>query len=441
MQVTVEDVSSVKKILHIEVPEDELKRELDNAYNQLKKNAKVKGFRPGKAPRSVLESMFKKDVHSDVASRLIQTSFVEAIKETDLKVIGTPKIDPQDLETKGSYKYDATVEIKPEIAAIDFKNLSLKKTRYTAGDKEVETQLEMLRKNMAALEKIETDRSVENEDFVLLDYEGLKDGKPFEETQRTENFTLKVGDGRISKEIDENLIGMKSGDEKEIKVVFPEDYFNKKLAGHEIDFQITLKEIRQEVLPELNDELAGKFGDYKNIDELKTAIIENLTQGYKKRTEQELNEQIFSAFLEKTSFEAPDSMIEYELNNIIDDAERSFSNQNVSMEDLGFTREKLSEKYRDTAEKQVKRHLILDKIIEQEELTLSDEDQEAGFKDIAAQFNQPLEQIKNYYRENKENLEYFKHTLLEKNAITLIIESSKIEEVEPEADQQTEDKK
>ena len=432
MPVTVEDLSSVKKILHIEVPENDTVRELDNAYNSLKKNAKIKGFRPGKVPRNVLERMFKKDVHADVTSRLIQESFINAVKETDLKIVGTPQIDPPELENKGPYKYDATVEIKPDIEAIDFKGLSLKKTRYQVRDEEIQAQLEMLQKNMARQEKIEEDRAVKDGDFILIDYEGLKDGKPLADTQRTENFTLKVGEGRIFKDFDEQTIGMKPGESKEIKISFPEDYFNKKLAGLEIDFQVALKEIKKEILPEINDTLAKNLGNYENLDELKKAITDNLTQGYDKRTEQELNEQIFSTLLEKIDFEVPDSMVKYELENIIAETEKSFSYHNVNMEDLGLNREKLEEKYHDTAVKQVKRHLILDKIIAQENMTLADEELENGFKDMAANFNQPPEEIKKYYQQNKENLEFFKHTLLEKNAIKLIIESSKIKEVEPE---------
>jgi trigger factor len=127
MQFTVEDVSSVKKTLHIEIPQDEVARELETAYNQLKKNAKIKGFRPGKVPRSVLERMFKKDVHADVSSRLIQSSFIDAIKQTELKVIGNPELEPPELTAGSSYKYDATVEISPEIEDIDYKGLSLEK--------------------------------------------------------------------------------------------------------------------------------------------------------------------------------------------------------------------------------------------------------------------------------------------------------------------------
>ena len=438
MQVTVEDVSSVKKILHIEVPEKIVIRELDNAYKNLKKNAKVKGFRPGKAPRSVLERLYKKDVHGDVSSKLLQDSFVEALKETELNIIGNPKIEPPQLEEKGPYKYDATVEVKPEIDDIDFKGLTLKKALYQVTDEEMEAQLKLLQKNMTQQIPITEDRPVQENDSVMIDYEGFKDGMPFPETQKTKNFTMKIGAGAISKTLDEELIGMKPGENREITVNFPEDHFNDKLANHEITFHVTLHEIREEILPEIDDEFAKKLGQYETLDDLKNAITSNLNEGYQKRVEQELNEQIYKDLIERTEFELPDSMVDYELNNIIDEIEKTLTYYNKTMEEQGLTKEMLVEEHRETAEKKVRRHLILGKIIDQENIELSDQELEDGFADMAQAVNQPVEAIKNYYQQNQDNLDFFKHTLLEKQAIKLIIDSSNIEEVEPELKKKTE---
>jgi len=246
MQVSVEDINSVKKTLHIEIPEEEVVRELDRAYNALKKNAKVKGFRPGKVPRSALVRLFKKDIHADVTSRLIQSSFIDAVKETELKIVGNPQVDPPELAATGSYKYDATVEVTPEIKDIDYSGLTLKRSNYRISDEEIDAQLKMLQKNFARQQKIEKNRAAEPEDFVLIDFEGFKEGRPFAETAKAENFSLKIGEGPVLKEFDDQLIGMKPGDSKEFKVTFPEDYHNKKLAGLEISFQVTLQEIREQ---------------------------------------------------------------------------------------------------------------------------------------------------------------------------------------------------
>ena len=441
MQFTVEDVSSVKKTLHIEIPQDEVARELEKAYNQLKKSAKIKGFRPGKVPRSVLVRMFKKDVHADVSSRLIQSSFIDAIKQSELKVVGNPQLEPPELAADSPYKYDATVEITPDITDIEFKGLSLKRTLYEASDSEVDIQLKTLQKSMAQQQKISDDRPARDEDFVRIDLEGSSDGKPVPEFAKTENFSLQIGKAVISEDFDNQISGMKAGDTKEFKVKFPEDFSNENLAGLEISFTATLNEIREEILPEINDALAKKAGPYESLDNLKEIIVDNLKQGYSKRVEQELNEQIFSELIAKTDFEVPDTMVEMELDGIVAEAERSFSYRNTSLEEMGLSRESIAEKYRDTALKQVKRHLILGKIIDQESLTLPDEELESGLKEMSENFNQPLEEIKKYYNQNPDNLEFFKHTLLEKKAIKLIIDNSTIEDVRPEEPHKTKPKK
>lgn len=432
MQVIVEDVSSIKKILHVEVPREKVSNELDKAYAQVKKNAKIRGFRPGKAPRSVLERLFKKDVHADVSSRLIQESFFEAVKEKDLKVIGTPKIDPPQLEAQKPFKYDATVEINPQIGDIDFKGLKLQKHNYDVGAEQIDVQLKMIQKRLGQLKIVDENRAIQEDDYALISYEGFKDGQPFAETQKTENYTLQIGKGQILKGFDDQLIGMVPGQAKEIKVQFPDDYFNANLAGHEIVFQVTLHEIREEVLPEIDDEFAKDVGKYETLHELKAEIRKHLKDGNAKRTEQELNEQIFQALIERTEFELPETMVEYELQGIIEETERSFAQQNRSLEDVGLSRETIAEKYRETAAKQVRRHLILNRIIEQEELKLSDDDLANGFREMSDSLQRPVEEIRDFYNQDKDKLEMFKHTLLEKQAIKLIIEDGRIEEVKPE---------
>ena len=432
MKVTVEDRSSVKKVMHIEIPEADVARALDDAYQTLKKTAKVKGFRPGKTPRGVLERLYKKDVNADVTSKLIQGAYVDALKETELKVVGSPVVDPSELKGEGDYCFDAAVEVQPELADIDFTGLKLKNTLYKASDEEVDLQIQMMQKNLAKREPIDEERPAQTGDFVQLDYEGFKDGKPFEETKKTENFGIKLGDALIAEDFDKGVVGMNPADEKEITVSFPEDYFNKKLAGHTVDFKVKLNDIRKEVLPEIDDELAKKLGPFTTLDEARDKIREHLTQGYDKRIEQELNEQIFSQILEKTAFEVPDVMVEHELNGIIADAERSFSYHNKTFEEAGLSREILMEKYRETAENQVRRQLILGKIIHQEKMELADEDLEKGFAEMATTYNQPVDVVKGVYGNSGDKLEIFKHALLEKQAIKLIMERNEIESVEPE---------
>ena len=432
MQVTVEDISSVKKTLHIEISKEEVAREIDKAYDEIKRTAKIKGFRPGKTPRSVLEKMFRKDVLADVSSRLIQSSFIDAIKEKDLRVVGRPKLAPPDLDSSQPYKYAATVEVTPPIEDLDYKGLKLKRSQYRVSADEVNTQLKMLQKNLAKLQKIGENRPVAEGDHVLIDFEGFRDGKPFAAAPRTENFTLKVGAGSVLKEFDQQLVGMSPGASREFPLTFPDDYGNKALAGQTVNFKVSLSEIREEILPDIDDELAKRVGRYDTLEALKQEIVANLTQGYEKRVEQELNEQAFGALLERTRFEVPETLVEMELEGIVEEAERSFAHRNTSLEDMGLSREIISTKYRETAVKQVKRHLLLGKLIDQEKLALSDAEVEEAIEKMAASFQQPAEQIRRYYRENPEKMDYFKHALLEKKATKLILDGSAIEDVEPE---------
>ncbi len=441
MKVTVEDVSSVKKVLHFEIPAEKVVSELNDAYKELKKTAKIKGFRPGKAPRNVLERMFKKDVHTDVTSRLLQESFIEALRENKLNIIGNPQIDPPELQATEAYCYDATVEIPPEIEDFDFKGLSLEKTMYAASDGEVGAQMAMLQKNLAEKKPIEEDRALKADDYALIDYEGAKDGQPFEETAKTENYTLKIGTGQITPDFDTALIGLQKGETKTFPIAFPDDYFNDKLKGLEISFTATVNDILEEVLPEINDDLAKKLGQFQNLDELKAKILENLKAGYDKRTEQELNEQIFKALIEKTDFELPEAMVNIEMEGIINEAQQSFAQHNIDMEQLGMTPDSLKEKYRETAENQVRRHLLLNKLVEQESLELTDDDLENAYQEMAEMYNQPVEGIKGFYSQNQEKLDIFKHTLLEKNALKLIIDNSDVTEVEPKTEEKDADAK
>ncbi|RLC07652.1 MAG: trigger factor [Deltaproteobacteria bacterium] len=437
MQVSVEELSSVKKVLHIEIPEDEVTRELEDAYKTLKKTAKIKGFRPGKVPRSVLERLYKKNVDAEVSSKLIQESFSDAIRENSLTYLGNPLIDPPELKPKEPYKYDATIETSPEIEDIDYQGMTIKKTLYQISEEEVDAQIRMLQKSLAKKELVEEDRPVRRDDFITIDYEGFKDGKPFAEIQKTENHILKVGAGEILEGFDEKLIGMMPDEKKEIDVQFPETHPNGKLANQEITFQVHVKDIRKEVLPEIDEAFLKNFR-YETLEDIKKEIRENLKQGYDKRVEQELNEQIFSGILEKNDFEIPDIMVQYELDSILSEIERSFAYRGTSMEELGLTKEKLSAEYRETAVKQVKRHLILGKLIEQEGLSVSDEELDKGLEDMANALHKSVDEVKEHYKEKKEELEYFKHALLEKRVISLMIENSTVEEVEPDPVQETE---
>ncbi len=435
MQVNIEDKSSVKKNIHIEIPHEDVKKELNKAYNELKKTAVIKGFRKGKAPRKVLEAKFKKDVHADITPRLIQESFSEVLKDNDLNIVGGPQVDPPELDPDKAYIFDITVEVRPEIEDIDFKGIEIKKTMHKIGENEVEAQIQMIRKTMSKKEKVEEERPVKEGDFVLIDYQGFIDGKPFDKTPKIENYVMAIGSKDMPGEFTEKLTGAIPRQELEIDVIYADDAPNKELAGKTITYKVLLKEIQEEILPPVDDDLARSLGgDIKDLEDLKDKIRTNLTQGYERRIQQEMDEQAFKFFTEKYKFEVPDALVEAELNGIVAEAEQAYAQNNISLEDAGLNPDFLRKQYREVAEKQAKRHLILEKIIEQEELELTEDELEQSFEETAAGMGATADAIKGMFKANENQFVFYKQVQLEKKAMKMIMENGNITEVEPETD-------
>ncbi len=434
MQVKIEDKSAVKKVLSFEIPKETVAKELDKAYAELKKKADIKGFRKGKIPRKVLENRFSKDVHADVAPRLIQDSFVEAIQEHNLNIVGGPQLDPPELEPGSDYAFDITVEVKPELPEVDYKGISLEKNRYAVSDSEIAAQISMIQKTMAKKQKVTETRAVKESDFVLIDYQGFLNGEPYEPTPKIENFLFKIGQNALPDEFSEKLTGSVPVQDIEVEVAYPDDHPDGNLKGRNILYKVTLNEIQEEILPEINDDLVKGLGRFETLDDVKESIRENLEKGIQQRVKHELSEQIFQHLLKKYEFEVPEAMIEGELEGIINETEQAYSANNTTFEEHGLSREKLSEQYRGVAEKQARRHLILDKIITQEKLDLTEEEMEKSLEEMARGMNATVDAIKNFFKMDPRQMDYYKHTQLEKKAIDLIIEGSQVTEKDPESD-------
>ena len=431
MQVKIEDKSSVKKVLSFEIPKEEVTKALDKAYNELKKKADVKGFRKGKVPRKVLENRFAKEVHADVAPRLIQDSFAQAIQEHKLNIVGPPQMDPPELNPEQAYAFEITVEVVPELDKVEFEGIALEKTQYKVSDAEIESQIYMIQKTLAKKERVTEERPVKDTDFVLIDYQGFLNGEPFDKTPKIENYVMGIGKGTLPHEFSEKLIGAIPVQNLEIEVAHAEDFHDQELKGKTILYKVTLKEIQEEIIPEANDDMVKDLGKFKTLDEVRTSIRENLELGNAQRVKHEMSEQVFQHLLGKCEFEIPEALVEGELNSIIMETEQAYAQNNMTLEQTGLTREIMQTRYRDVAEKQARRHLILDKVISQEGLDLTPEELDKSFEQMARGMNASLDAVKNYFQMDPRQLNYYKQTQLEKKAIDLIIEKGSVVEVEP----------
>jgi len=439
-QFQIEDVSGVKKILRIEIPEEIVTRELNSAYRELKKNVNVKGFRKGKVPRSVMERMFGKDVHENVRSELISEAFQKALVDSKLNTIGEPKIDIPDLKKGSSYKFSVTVEVRPDIGNVDFKGLKLSKNKYIINDEMIDKQIETHQKTMATTEPILEDRPLQLEDVAVIDYEGFKDGVPFELLPKTTAVRMELGKNELFHNFDENLLGMNKDQERTFDYTFPEDYPNNEFAGQKVQMKVILTDIRKKVYPELNDDFAKKMGNYQSMDELKNLIRDNYKNLYTNQAEKELQEMVFTQLLERVSFEVPEVWIKYELEGITQEIGQSLAMQNMSIEQIGLTPDKINEQYRELAITQARRHLLLNHLIEQEKLVAKDDEVEAEFEKMASTTGKTLDDIKAFYNNDDDderkqtNLEMLKYTILEKKAMQMILDANSVEEVELQAD-------
>ncbi len=430
MKVDVQDLSTVKKVLNVEIPEADVTRELDKSYKTLKKNVKVKGFRQGKVPLSLLERRFGKDVHAEVTGQLIQDSYVEALREVGLIPLAEPLVDPPELEKGQPYIYSATIEVQPPIDDLNVKGLKLTKRVHKVGDEEVDAQVKMLQKNQAQLKSIEEDRPIEHGDYILIDYEGFKDGEPFAPTGKTENFIVEVGSGRILEDFDRELVGMRPNETKEFPMHFPADYFNKELADLDITFTVTVKEIKEEVLPDIDDEFAKDLGEYQTLTELREAISKQLGRRYETQSERALRTDIVDTLIGQQDFELPEVLVKHELSALVRETNDALSYRGMSLEDTGQTEEGLSKRYHPEAEKRVREYLLLQKVIDQEGLALTDEMLEQGYNELAEVMNQTVETIKQFHNAHKESYEVFNQKTLEKEAVKFIIENGTIETIE-----------
>jgi trigger factor len=399
MNVNVEDISSIKKKVSVEIPEDQVMKEINSLYEELRRKAKIKGFRPGKVPRNILERYFKDYVKAEVVQKLVQGTYPTALSEAHLHPVSNPMIDPGDLESGKPFQYSATIEVKPEIKLEEYLGLNVEGKKEEVKDEEVEERLKSLQNLHANLKTIEEGRPIQNGDFVIVDYEAEMDGKPLEEG-RAIDFTVEVGSDRFIPAFEEKLIGLRSEEEREIKVPFPEDYGYKKWAGKTIAFHVKIKEIKEKILPILDDEFAKDLGDYSSLEELKVKLKQEIEREKKLALERQLKDQMVDQLLQKNQFEVPQSLVEEQIKALVSDTKLRLATQGASLDKLGISEEKLQEDYRETAMRQVRTFMILEKIAEREGVTVTDEEVEDRLREISERTHQKFDVVKRYYEKD-----------------------------------------
>ncbi len=425
MKAEVERLGECKVILKIEVPADRVKRELDNLYNDLQRKAKLPGFRRGKVPLDVLKTYFAGSIKADALDRLIPETYQEALKENDFVPCSQPKIEEVKHEENRPLSFKATVEIKPKIALKKYKGLKAKKIIRIVTEEDAGHALERLKHRHAEFITVEN-RPAKKGDWVIVDFVGNIEGKPFKDNE-AKNFSLEIGSKTLVSDFEDQLIGLKKGEEREVRVKFPGDYHNKKLAEKEVLFEVNLKEIKEKKLPKIDDEFAQDL-KFANLEELKRRIREDLERYEREHSERLLRDNLMDWLIRKTPFPLPQAMVERELEVMVEDALTRMRYSGIDPKRMGIEEAKLKERYRPSAERRVKSTLILEEIAKQENTEVNEEEIEKRIEEMALSTGQKKEDLKDFFEKEKSHLAGLKEEIRLKKALNFIVNEARVKE-------------
>ena len=426
MSVKVEKTDKTNEVkLEFTVEAAKFEEAIQTVYKKSAKYFKIPGFRNGKAPFKMVEKMYGIEMfYEDAFNEVAPSVYEEGIKEANVEVVSRPKIDVTQMEAGKDLIFTAVVQTKPEVTLGKYKGIEIKKHEYTVSNEDIEHELGHMAEKNARLVAVE-DRPVESGDITVIDFEGFVDGKAFE-GGKAQNHELTIGSNTFIPGFEDQIIGMKIEEEKEINVKFPEEYFSKNLAGKDAMFKVKLHEIKKKEMPEINDELAKDISEFDTLEELKASIKEKQEKDNETRAKYETEDDAIEAVCKNAKVEIPSGMIDLETENMEKDMEQRLSYQGMSFNDylqmIGKTRESFKEEYKPQAEKQVKTRLVLEAIAKDAKIEPTDEEVSNKISEMAKAYGQKEEEVKN----NEQLINYVKNSLTTEKTIEFIVSNAKI---------------
>ncbi|OGE23168.1 MAG: trigger factor [Candidatus Dadabacteria bacterium RIFCSPHIGHO2_12_FULL_53_21] len=424
MKVSIENLSGTERKVDVVIPVEVVKEKRNEVFGEIRKNAKIKGFRPGKAPAGVVESVYRKEILGETATRLVTDSLEGALKEVSAHPISRPQINPPDLfETDKDFHYSAVFEVLPVFDLAEYKGLPLKREIHEVREEDVDHTIEHLIEHRAEIKPYEGEKAVENGDVAIVDFEGTIDGVPVKDLKRS-GLQFLVGHDRLIPEFEENVIGMKKGETKEFDVSYGEDFQIKEAAGKAVRYKFSVKDVLKRTLPELDDELAKEVG-MEDVSALKGQVKEDLKRQSEQQSEAKVRQQVVDALVDKNTVDAPPSLVNEEVGRLARNMVQSLRQRGLNIQTLDdASKAALAER----ALRNVKTSIVLAEIRKKEDIKVTDEDIDRSLSGIAASYNMAAEQVREVYRKN-DLLEGLEASLAEQKVIDFIIENATIEEV------------
>lgn len=430
MNVNIEEIGSLTRKITVTLPADNVQAKLNEAYDKLKKEVKLKGFRRGKVPRTIILKQFKGQVEGETSEKLVQDNYFAAIEKEGVDPIVHPDVKSVKYNDDGTFTFVVEVDIRPQVTLAQYKGLEVEKVSVEVTDEEVQLELLEKQKNMAALRMV-TDRPAQTGDLVVVEFQGYHDGQEMPQV-KNDNLTIDIGLGEMDVEFEAMLVGKNTGDEGAHEIDFPETHPNPILKGKKVEFRIKVKDIKERLLPALDDEFAKDAGEeFKNLDDLKASIRERLVKLRRDRAEGTTTDRIMQKLLENHDFEVPVRLVAFEVEQMIKQTQEQLEKNGMSLEAAGLSREKLVEQNAEMAKKRVRGDFILKKIAEVEEIKLVDEDMERGFKRIGSMYNMPVAKVKEYFQNRDDLLPFINELLNEKILAFLREQAVFIESAQP----------
>ena len=418
-----ENANEVK--LEITIEAEKFDEAMKKVYFKSAKYFNIPGFRKGKAPMNIVEKYYGKEIfYEDAFNEVVPEEFEQALKDNNIEAVSRPDIDIKQIGKGQDLIFTAVVQTKPEAELGKYKGIEIKKIEYNVTDHDIEHELGHMQEKNSRLVSID-DRPVENGDITVIDFEGSVDGVPFD-GGKAEGHELEIGSGSFIPGFEDQIVGMKIDEEKDINVKFPEEYFSKDLAGKDAVFKVKLHEIKKKELPELDDEFAKDVSEFDTLKELKDSIKEKLETQNNERAKYETQDAVIKAVSENTKLDIPSGMIELEIDNMLKDIETRLSYQGLKLEQyfkmMGKTEEEVRKEYEPQAIEGIKSRLTLEAIIKKEKIEATDEEIDAKIKEMAENYGKKEEEIKD--NENIRN--YIKQGIESEKAIDFLVENAKI---------------
>ncbi|MCH2108267.1 MAG: trigger factor [Polyangiaceae bacterium] len=423
MQVNVENISPVLVEFSIEIDAERVTSEYNKAIRQVAKQSKIKGFRPGKAPKNIVQRVCGPRVEADVMQKLIDDTLPKAAQEKELQTVSQPQVVPSRVKSGQTFSYTAKVEVLPKIETVTYEGLEAKKPKVDVTDEQVQTELDQVRRANSTVEAPSEPRPAKDGDILTVDLKATVDGEEIEDAG-TEGFPIEIGSGQVFKEIEEALVGASIDETKVADVPMPEGHPHPKLAGKTAQFHVTVKELKERILPAADDELAKDLGEFDTLEALKENLKETIGKRQESDAENLLAERLVTALVEANPIPLPPSLVAQQMQISEREILMRAQMQGQTVSGVG---EELREKIKSDSETKVRAGLVMAEIAKKESIQIGADQLEEGLKELAEQTGKNVARLRAEYSEPRKR-EMLVGMILENKVLDLIEEKAKISE-------------